>query len=240
MNKRTILSLVTLVAFAAPALTGATALAQQSGPLAMEGPGPNPAFDPAPPPEGQAFGGERGGMGGGMGAMHGGVHGMWWKNPRVVQEIGLTPDQQKRMEDTLQQSRLQLIDLKANVERQELLLRPLLDQNPPDTAKVLAQVDKLAQARADLEKSNARMLLGIRTVLTPEQWTKLQAMRHNWQSSRGRGPMEERGEHGNGQGGHRGPGDGQGPGGQWRNQRTPPAPGAPPAPGTPSTPQPSN
>jgi hypothetical protein len=33
----------------------------------------------------------------------------------------------------------------------------------------------VAQARAELEKANARMLLGIRRVLTPDQWKKLQA-----------------------------------------------------------------
>ncbi len=54
-------------------------------------------------------------------------------------------------------------------------MEPMLAANPPDTNKVLAQIDHTAQARADLEKANAKMLLGIRNVLTPDQWTKLQA-----------------------------------------------------------------
>ena len=41
--------------------------------------------------------------------------------------------------------------------------------------KVLAQIDRIAQARAELEKANARMLLGLRGVLTLDQWKKLQA-----------------------------------------------------------------
>jgi Spy/CpxP family protein refolding chaperone len=104
-----------------------------------------------------------------------GPPGIWWKNPDLIQKLTITPDQQKRMDDIFQQSRLQLIDLKANVERQEVLLEPMLAANPPDTNKVLAQIDRSAQARAELEKANAKMLLGIRTVLTPDQWTKLQA-----------------------------------------------------------------
>ncbi len=104
-----------------------------------------------------------------------GPPGMWWKNPDLVQKLSLTADQQKRMDDIFQQSRLQLIDLKASLERQEVTLEPMLDANPPDTNKILAQIDKTAQARAELEKGNARMLLGIRNVLTPDQWTKLQA-----------------------------------------------------------------
>jgi len=101
--------------------------------------------------------------------------GMWWKNPEIVQKLSLTSDQQKRMDDIFQQSRLQLIDLKANVEKQEVMLEPMLSANPPDTNKVLAQIDHVASARAELEKANARMLLGIRGILSADQWTKLQA-----------------------------------------------------------------
>jgi Spy/CpxP family protein refolding chaperone len=108
-----------------------------------------------------------------------GPPGMWWKNPDIAQKLSLTADQQKRMDDIFQQSRIQLIDLKANVEKQEVLLEPMLDANPPDTNKVLAQIDRVAQARADLEKANAKMLLGIRGVLTADQWTKLQADRRD-------------------------------------------------------------
>ena len=175
-----------------------------------QNPGPNPGEAP--------FADHRGGMGGdremgpgmrGEGGMHGGFRiappGLWWKNPMLVQQIGITPDQQKKMDDILQQSRLQLIDLKANVERQELLLHPMLDANPPDTSKVLAQIDKLAQARADLEKSNAKMLLGIRTVLTPDQWTKLQQQEHNHRGMMGnRGPDGGRGMRGPGGQQHQG------------------------------------
>lgn len=101
--------------------------------------------------------------------------GIWWKNPDIAQKISLTSDQQKRMDDIFQQSRLQLIDLKANVEKQEVMLEPMLSANPPDTNKVLSQIDRVASARAELEKANARMLLGIRGVLSADQWTKLQA-----------------------------------------------------------------
>ena len=101
--------------------------------------------------------------------------GMWWKSPDLAQKLSLTTDQQKRMDDIFQQSRLQLIDLKANVEKQEVMLEPMLAANPPDTNKVLGQIDHVASARAELEKANARMLLGIRGVLSADQWTKLQA-----------------------------------------------------------------
>jgi Spy/CpxP family protein refolding chaperone len=129
---------------------------------------------PSPMGAGQTSDHPRGGWGMRSG-LHIGPPGIWWHNPDLVQKLTLTPDQQKRMDDILQQSRLQLIDLRANVEKQELLMEPMLAANPPDTNKVLAQIDRTAQARAELEKVNAKMLLGIRNVLTPDQWTKLQA-----------------------------------------------------------------
>jgi protein CpxP len=56
------------------------------------------------------------------------------------------------------------------------LLEPLMDAERLDEAKTLVQIDRVAQARAELEKANARMLLGIRQVMTADQWSKLQSM----------------------------------------------------------------
>jgi Spy/CpxP family protein refolding chaperone len=100
--------------------------------------------------------------------------GIWWKNPDLIQKLTLTADQQKRMDDIFQQSRIQLVHIRATLEEQQILLEPMLDANPPDSAKVLAQIGRIADTRAELEKANARMLLGIREVLTPDQWTKVQ------------------------------------------------------------------
>lgn len=104
---------------------------------------------------------------------HGGPPGRWWMDPGLVQRLGLTPDQQKRIDAVFQQNRLKLIDLSAALEKQEAMLEPLLDFDRPDEAQVLAQIDRVAQARADLEKANGRMLLGFRSVLTLDQWKKL-------------------------------------------------------------------
>ena len=168
----------------------------------------------------QDRGNMRGGFRGQRGGFHIGPQGMWWRNPMVVQRLTLTPDQVKRMDGIFQESRLQLIDLKANLEKQQVLLEPMLSANPLDTAKAMAQIDKVAQARADLEKANAKMLLGIRATLTPDQWTKLRA-RGEGQGARGEGqggfnPQD-------GPGGQGGPGGPGAQGGRGRGQR----PGAP-------------
>ena len=114
-----------------------------------------------------------------------GPPGRWWNNPEMASKLGLTAEQQKKMDDIFQQSRLSLIDLVAAVQKQELILQPLLAADQPDEAKIIAQIDRVATARADLEKSNARMLLGLRRQLTPDQWKKLQDMRQGWDRPRG-------------------------------------------------------
>ena len=103
--------------------------------------------------------------------------GKWWKDAELAQKLGLTDDQIAQMEKIFQDHRLQLIDLHATLEKQEVLLEPMINADHPDEQQTLAQIDKVAQARANLEKSNARMLFAIRNVLTPEQWKKLQTER---------------------------------------------------------------
>ena len=155
---------------------------------------------------GMSGGGGRGMAGGGMmggGGFHIAPPGMWWKNPGIVTRLTLTPEQTKKMDDIFQASRISLVDLKASVEKQELMLEPMLSANPPDKTKTLAQIDKVAQARADLEKENAGMLLGIRILLTPDQWTKLHSAPEAAATPGPGGP---------GQGGPGGPGGGRGRG----------------------------
>ena len=107
-------------------------------------------------------------------AFHGGPPGRWWADAALVQKLGLTADQQKRIDTLFQQNRLKLIDLSAGLQKEEAILEPLLEADRPDEAQVLAQIDRIAQARAELEKANARMLLGFRGVLTLDQWKKLE------------------------------------------------------------------
>jgi len=151
----------------------------------------------------------------------GGDHGRWWNNPKTVEKLKLTDTQRKAMDDTLQQHRSTLIDLRASLEKSELELEPMMKEDQPNESQILAQIDKVAQARAELEKANARFLLQIRSKLTPEQWKQMEADR----AAR---------PHGNwGQGGPGGPG---GPGVNWqRRQQSPPPDGQAPPPGGPQS-----
>jgi protein CpxP len=139
-------------------------VAEQQGPPPG---GPEQGREGPPPPRANRPPMER--------AFHGGPPGRWWNNPDMVQKLGLTADQQKKMDDIFQQSRLRLIDLNASLQKEEAIMEPLMAADQPDESKILSQIDRVAQARAELEKANARMLLGVRRVLNQDQWKKLQA-----------------------------------------------------------------
>jgi Spy/CpxP family protein refolding chaperone len=101
--------------------------------------------------------------------------GTWWNNADTVTRLNLTKEQQKKMDDIFQQFRLTLIDLNAALSKEELIMDPLIAAERLDEVKILAQIDRIAQSRAELEKANSRMLLAIRQSLTMEQWTKIQS-----------------------------------------------------------------
>ena len=176
-------------------LSAGSALAQ--GP----GDGPRPGFGMHQPPFERALGGQ-------------GEHGRWWNNPKMVDKLKLSDDQRKSMDATFLAHRETLIDLRGSLEKSELELEPLMSQDTPNEPQILAQIDKVAQARAELEKANARFLLEIRGKLSTDQWKQLQADRAAHEQ---RGAWRQGGQ---------GPG-GQGPGAQFRHQGPPPPPGAP-------------
>jgi periplasmic protein CpxP/Spy len=103
--------------------------------------------------------------------------GQFWNNPNISKQLNLTDDQRKAMDGILQDHRMKLIDLQANLERAEVAMGPLLKADTPDRATIEAQIDKVVQARAALEKANSLFLLDLRMQLKPEQWKQLQTMR---------------------------------------------------------------
>ena len=179
-------------------LLAATGMAQAPGG------GPGVGFGDHRPPMERSFGAQ-------------GDHGHWWNNPQMIEKLKLTDDQRKAMDDTLQQHREKLVDLRGTLEKAELALDPMMKQDQPNEGQILAQIDTVAQARAELEKANARFLLAIRSKLTPEQWKTMEADRASrphgdWKSAR-QGNPQWQGRHG-----------GQSPDGQ---AAPPPPPGGP-------------
>jgi Spy/CpxP family protein refolding chaperone len=188
-------------------LAGGIALAQGPG----EGPGIAPGFGEHPPPMEKAFRFE-------------GSHGQFWNNPRIVEQLKLTDEQRKAMDAILLAHREKLIDLKATEEKAELEMQPLMGADQPNETAILAQIDKIASTRAELEKANARFLLAIRAKLTPDQWKQVQAFRDRPRTQNGQWGHDGR------EPGRDGPGNGYRRHGQSQQPDAGPQGAPPPAP----------
>ena len=99
--------------------------------------------------------------------------GQFWLNPDLVAAISLTPDQVHRLAETYLQGRLKLIQLDAAVQTEEAKLEPLLAAPVIDNDLALAQTDRIADARAALDKADAHMAFALRAILKADQLTRL-------------------------------------------------------------------
>jgi Spy/CpxP family protein refolding chaperone len=93
----------------------------------------------------------------------------WWKDPLVVQKLHVNDDQIRKLDKIAQDHEIEAIDLLADLEKQNAIFRFQMQTDAPVESHVLAQLDKVTQARARLEKSQVEMLLAVRRVLTAEQ-----------------------------------------------------------------------
>src|SRR5215468_406909 len=101
--------------------------------------------------------------------------GAWWTNANLVTRLGLTDDQKSKIEKAFENHRQNLSDESTQLDKQESQLAALLAADPVDHNAVLSQIDHVAQARSDLERTNSAMTLEMREVLTAAQWQQLQS-----------------------------------------------------------------
>jgi len=95
----------------------------------------------------------------------------WWNSEPYVHELGLTPDQSRRLEEIFQQAAPNERPLKKALDEAEAQLERLMAR--PDDKPALEQIERVVTARANLIRSHSLMLFRMRRVLTAEQWTRL-------------------------------------------------------------------
>ncbi len=104
------------------------------------------------------------------------AEGKWWKNPGVVAELGLTPEQSTEIEKVFVRSRSKLIDLKADLEKKQLDLQVAMEDKTADRGAVEKKIESVENARAALQKTRALMILDMKQILKPAQWERLVQM----------------------------------------------------------------
>jgi Spy/CpxP family protein refolding chaperone len=111
--------------------------------------------------------------------------GRWWENPRLVDHIGLTDEQQGQIREIVFAYARRMIDLKAEVDKAGLDLASTVDQQEFDPAPVRAAHAVFQTARHKLENERFEMLLEVRQVLTYDQWRKIEEMKQRMKQNRG-------------------------------------------------------
>jgi TonB family protein len=100
--------------------------------------------------------------------------GAWWTNTALLQRLGLTDDQRSRIERAYENHRQRIMSTTAQLEKEEAQLSRLLEADPVDRNAILSQIDRVTQARGEMERENSAMTLEMREVLTRDQWMQLQ------------------------------------------------------------------
>ena len=94
----------------------------------------------------------------------------------IIEAVEITtPEQQKKVEIIHEKQARLMVQAQADVRIAEMDLQQLMRAETPDKAKIDAQIDKLAQLRAGMQKSHTATLIEVRALLTPEQLKKFQA-----------------------------------------------------------------
>ena len=96
----------------------------------------------------------------------------WWNSP-VKGEIGLTPEQDQRIRETVHAYRNRLLDARNNVLKAEGDLEDVLNSQQVDSNQAKPVIERVASARAMSSRVFLEMSVQLRGILTLDQWRQL-------------------------------------------------------------------
>ena len=108
----------------------------------------------------------------------------WWQADGVIKELGLTPEQTRRLEDIFQKAVPTLKAHKTALDTAEAQFERLIESGDESA---MEQINVVEAARAELNKTRARMLWNMRQVLTRDQWARFTALQQAAERERARG-----------------------------------------------------
>jgi len=118
---------------------------------------------------------------GGMTVMYHREMGKWWQNSETAKKLQLSEAQISQLDQTFLDHRMKLIEVGAQMEKEDLKLQSLLDADVPNEGQINSQVDAVLGARGKLEREHTLMNLELRKVLSLDQWRQLRSMRGGMQ-----------------------------------------------------------
>ena len=99
--------------------------------------------------------------------------GAWWTNSVTAESLGLTADQKTKLERTYENHKQKIVSSTETLEKEEAQLARLLAAESLDRNAVFTQIDRVVQARGEVERANSAMTMEMRETLTRAQWLQL-------------------------------------------------------------------
>lgn len=179
---------------ASMAVSAPVAAAQRGGPPMGHAQGVPPAGSPGGAPGAFGYSGgdmSRGRMGAppassadagmNVSSMRAGLQlgppGRWWDDKQFAKELKLRPDQQRKMDGVFDSNRSNLLKRLQDLEQEQNRMEALTRAKTLDEGALFAQIDRIAQARAELEKANTKLLLQLRAEMDQDQIVRLEQHR---------------------------------------------------------------
>jgi Spy/CpxP family protein refolding chaperone len=106
--------------------------------------------------------------------------GKWWYNQKVVQNLNLTQNEIRQLDQLYVDSHRKLIQLKNAVEREQFELDTLLGKKKVDDAKVRDQFKRLENARTDLANERLGFVIRVREIIGAERFQQLKTSYKKW------------------------------------------------------------
>lgn len=102
--------------------------------------------------------------------------GRWWDDKSVVNSVGLSMQQQRRMDSIFDANRSAILSSFKSFQKAQQHLQAVNKNAHPDQTEVFSAIDAVNAARSDLQKAASAMLLQIRGEMSPDQIDKLEKL----------------------------------------------------------------
>ncbi len=89
----------------------------------------------------------------------------WWELPSISSRLNLNKQEKDALHNLLIEKRLNLIDLKAKVKKQNFKLQDMIESENLNENAIIKEIELLSKANSELLKTRFTYLLGVRKIL---------------------------------------------------------------------------
>ena len=111
---------------------------------------------------------------------------------KFMKKLGLDSKQIKKIDDLTYRADREKLDIRHEIEKNRLDLEQLMSADKPNEAAIFSKLEKISALELKLKKNRIGLMLKVKTILTPEQWEKLQEFQAVRQAKRREKRMHRR------------------------------------------------